>query len=40
MTLKSILDIDVNDSKFQRFNALFEKYQAALAAIKKIEEGT
>lgn len=31
MTLKSVLDIDVNDSKFQRFQALFEKYQAALA---------
>lgn len=31
MTVKSIIDIDVNDAKFQRFQSLFEKYQAQLA---------
>lgn len=31
MTVKSILDIDVNDSKFKAFKEQFDKYQAALA---------
>lgn len=31
MTLKSILDVDVQDGKFQRFLDLYGKYQAALA---------
>ena len=30
MTVKSIVDIDVNDQAFQKFAALFEKYQTAL----------
>lgn len=32
MGLRSILDIEVNDSAFQRFSALYGKYQAALKA--------
>ncbi len=31
MTVKSIVDVDVNDAAFAKFHALFEKYQAALA---------
>lgn len=31
MPLKSIIDIDVQDAAFQRFQALFEKYQTQLA---------
>lgn len=31
MTVKSIVDIDIDDGKFQRFTALFDKYQTALA---------
>jgi hypothetical protein len=31
VTLKSVIDIDIDDAKFQRFKALFDKYQAALA---------
>lgn len=31
MTLKSILDVDVNDQKFQRFLDMYKKYQDALA---------
>lgn len=31
MTLKSVIDIDVNDSSFTRFSALFNKYNEQLA---------
>ena len=31
MTVKSIIDIDINDQAFKGFSALFDKYQAALA---------
>jgi hypothetical protein len=31
MTVKSIIDIDVNDASFKQFQKLFEKYEAALA---------
>jgi hypothetical protein len=31
MPVKSLVEIDVNDAAFQKFNALFQKYQAALA---------
>lgn len=32
MPTKSVVDIDVNDGSFNRFNELFNKYQASLAA--------
>ena len=31
MTVKSVVDIDVNDASFKRFSELFGKYQAALS---------
>jgi hypothetical protein len=31
MSVKSILDVEINDAAFKNFSALFEKYQAALA---------
>lgn len=47
MAVKSILDIEVNDSSFKAFNALFEKYQgqvkkmpAAWADAEKATKGT
>ena len=30
MPVKSLIDIEINDSAFQRFSALWEKYQKAL----------
>lgn len=33
MTIKSVVDIDVNDAQFQRFGEKFAKYQAALAKV-------
>ena len=31
MTVKSIIDVDVNDGKFQRFHELFQRYNDELA---------
>lgn len=31
MTVKSVIDVDINDAAFKKFQALFDKYQAALA---------
>ena len=33
MAVKSVLDIDINDEKFKRFSALFDKYQSALGKL-------
>jgi hypothetical protein len=32
VTVKSIIDITVNDGEFQRFSALFQQYQKQLNA--------
>jgi hypothetical protein len=33
VAVKSVLDIDINDEKFKRFSALFDKYQSALGKL-------
>jgi hypothetical protein len=32
MAVKSVIDIEINDSAFQRFNAVFQDYQNKLRA--------